>query len=219
MNKPTQSEGGNGWSQSVPEEVQSPLIASTIDRAANLVLLDDKVSSAEQKQVASDRHAQFSEDVHEYLREYIRNADQKATFFFAALTALLAFLNTQNVPARWLKDVRLWSLVDGLGFISMSGLAVGAAILLWVVLPRLKGSRRGLIFFRAIAEYESSSEYAADVLNNSGDEIVRRKLLHCHDLSNICTSKYRTLMVGFWVGAVGVVTALLFLLLAKSGPA
>jgi hypothetical protein len=203
----------------MPTEVQSPLTISPKDQTASLVLVEDKASAGEKKQATSDRHAKFSEDVHDYLREYIRNADQKATFFFAAFTALLAFLNTQNVTARWLKDVRLWSLVDGLGFLSMSGLALGAAILLSVVLPRFKGSRRGLIFFRAIAEYESSAEYAADVLTYTGDEIVRRKLLHCHDLSNICTAKYRTLIVGFWVGAVGVVTALLFLLLAKSGSA
>jgi hypothetical protein len=202
----------------MPADVQTPLTASPTDRAASSVLAEDKVSAGEQKHTVSDRHAKFSEDVHNYLREYIRNADQKATFFFAVLTALLAFLNTQNVPARWLKDVRLWTFVDGLGFISMTGLALGAVILLWVVLPRLKGSRRGLIFFHAIAEYESSTEYATDVLTNSGDEIVRRKLQHCHDLSNVCTAKYRVLIIGFWVGAVGVATALLFLLLAKSGP-
>jgi hypothetical protein len=100
----------------------------------------------------------------------------------------------------------------------MLGLAISAAILLWVVFPRTKGSRRGLLFFSAIAEYESSAKYADDVLLRSGDEVVRVKLVHCHELSKVCRAKYLALRVGFWVGAVGVATSLLYLRLAKSGP-
>jgi hypothetical protein len=68
--------------------------------------------------------------------------------------------------------------------VSMIGLAVGAGILLSVIFPRLKGSRRGILFFNAIAEYDSS------------------KLQHCYDLSKVCSAKYRI-----------AATALLFLLL------
>lgn len=98
----------------------------------------------------------------------------------------------------------------------MLGLALGAAILLWAIFPRLKGSRRGLLFFQAIAEYENSTEYAGDVLNQTVEEIVRTKLLHCHELSRICKAKYLMLRLGFYVGAAGVALALLYLLLAKS---
>lgn len=134
------------------------------------------------------------------------------------MTAILAFLNTQNVPSRWLKDVRQWSFVDALGFVSMLGLAVGAGILLAVVFPRLKGSRRGILFFNAIAEYGNSAEYVEDVLVHSGDYLVRTKLQHCYDLSKVCRAKYRMLRIGFWVGSIGAATTLLFLVLAKSTP-
>jgi hypothetical protein len=189
----------------------------TVGADAPLTLEKSPTGSPPTTVVAAD-HAKFSHEVHSYVREHIRNADQKATFFFAAYTAILAFLNSQNVPTRWLKDLRQWSFVDALGFVSMLGLAVGAGILLAVVFPRLKGSRQGIIFFRAIAEHEDSSKYAEGVLGCSADWLVRAKLEHCYDLSNICNAKYRMLRIGFWVGSTGTATALLFLLLAKSTP-
>jgi hypothetical protein len=131
---------------------------------------------------------------------------------------MLAFLNTQNVAARWLKDVRLWTATDGLGFVSMLGLGVAAAVLLAVVFPRLKGSRRGIIFFSAIAEYENSTEYADEVIRRSGEEAVRAKLQHAYDLSQICARKYKTLCFGFWIGSVGIGAALLYLLLTRMTP-
>ena len=165
---------------------------------------------------ALGRQAGFSEEVHNYIREHIRNADAKATFFFAALTAILAFLNTQNVPARWLKDVRTWSFVDALGFVSMFGIAAGAVILLGVVFPRLKGSARGILFFKAIAAHDNPSDYAEEVLARSEHDLVRSKLQHCYELSKVCSAKYRLLRIGFWVGSVGVAATILYLLLAKS---
>lgn len=195
-------------------ELQQPLVSQLAPPATH-AMEADKQPVAQRRGPLSETHAEFANDTHEYIRDFIRNADQKAAFFFAALTAILAFLNAQNVPARWLKDVRQWSFVDALGFVSMLGLAAGAAVLLSVVFPRLKGSRRGLLYFNAIAEYDSSSEYADDVIGRSPDGLVRTKLQHCYDLSQVCHAKYRTLRVGFWIGSVGTATALLFLVLSK----
>jgi hypothetical protein len=214
----TQSDGETGWSLPNPSEVQKPFAALTSLNAADIASGADKGTAAPPEPLPESSHSRFSDDAHEYVREHIRNADQKATFFFAALTAILAFLNTQNVPTRWLKDPRLWSLVDALGFVSMLGLATGAAILLSVVFPRLRGSRRGLLFFNAISEYDTSTDYANDVLTRSHDDLVRTKLQHCYELSKICSAKYRALRIGFWVGSVGSAAALLFLLFAKSSP-
>lgn len=214
MDQTPQSEFTTDSSLPKLDGIQRPLAAVALDRSSDLTSTVDKAPAMTPQPVAAS-HAKFSDDVHGYIRESIRNADQKATFFFAALTAILAFLNTQNVPARWMKSVAQWSFVDTLGFVSMLGLAAGAATLLAVVFPRLKGSRRGLLFFNAISEYDNSGEYANDVLACSGDDLVRKKLLHCHELSRICTAKYRVLRVGFWMGCVGVASSLLFLLLSK----
>jgi hypothetical protein len=98
----------------------------------------------------------------------------------------------------------------------MSGLAAGAVILLGVVFPRLKGSRRGILFFDAIAECNDPDEYLGDVLSCSDDDLVRTKLQHCYELSKICSTKYRMLRLGFWIGCVGLGSSLLYLLLAKN---
>jgi len=219
MEQPTQSERGAGLSLPASAEAQGPPPGLQPEHESDLGSAVDKVPAGAPQSVVGDCHSKFSDDAHSYIRECIRNADQKAAFFFAALTTILAFLNAQSVPTRWLKDVRLWSFVDALGFISMVGLAAGAAILLAVVFPRLKGSLRGLLFFNAVAEYDNSSEYANDVLGRVGDDLVRTKLQHCYELSRICSAKYRTLRIGFWVGSTGAAAALLFLLLAKSGSA
>jgi hypothetical protein len=214
----SQSVRGSGWPLPTPAEPQKPLAAPSSAVGADTASTASKVTSGPGEVVPDASHARFSDDAHDYLREQIRNADQKATFFFAALTAILAFLNAQNVPSRWLKNPRLWSLVDSLGFLSMFGLAAGAVVLLAVVFPRLKGSRRGLLFFNAISEYDSSSEYANDVLVRSCDHLVRTKLQHCYDLAKVCGAKYRMLRIGFWLGSVGTAAALLFLLFSKAAP-
>lgn len=225
MNEPSiertpQSERGTGWSEPTPPELQQPLALSATGQTVEAVPGGaDKLPTHTNNtsRVVADYHIKFADEAHNYVREYIRNADQKATFFFAALTAILAFLNTQHVPSRWLKNVAQWSFVDALGFISMLGLAVGAGVLLAVVFPRLKGSKRGILFFNAITEYESSTEYAEDVLARGTEVLVRAKLQHCYDLSKVCSDKYRMLRIGFWVGSIGTATALLFLLLANGG--
>jgi hypothetical protein len=214
----SQSDYGAGSSLPTPAEVQRPLALPAPGGGADVASTADKLTTSRPESSPDPGHGRFADEVHGYVREHIRNADQKATFFFAALTAILAFLNTQNVPTRWLKDPMLWSLVDILGFVSMLGVAAGAAILLAVVFPRLKGSRQGLLYFNAISEYPSAAGYANDVLASPHGNLVRAKLQHCYELSKVCSAKYRALRIGFWVGSIGSAAALLFLLFAKSHP-
>jgi hypothetical protein len=162
----------------------------------------------------SDAHSRFADDTHSYIREYIRNADQKATFFFAATTAIIAYLHQRGVAAHWLKNIQQWSAIDLIAFLAMFGLAIGAALFLFVVFPRMRGSKRGLIFFSAIAEHETATEYADEVMNRSSLELARAKLQHGYDLSKVCRTKYALLLVGFWASAVGAIATLLYLLFA-----
>ena len=95
----------------------------------------------------------------------------------------------------------------------MVGLAASACVFLAVVFPRLKGSRRGILFFNAIAEHKLSNEYTDDVFHRTLVELSRIKLNHAYDLSKVCRSKYKILRLGFWLGSTGTVAALLFLFL------
>jgi hypothetical protein len=218
--EPSQSErgstGSTGLSITTPPELDRPLVPKLeIEPKPSPAGQDEKGPAGPSSAPPAD-YAKFAEEVHNYIREYIRNADQKATAFFAAATAMLAFLNTQNVASHWIKDVRQWTFTDFLGFLSMFGLGIAAAVFLAVVFPRLKGSRRGILFFFAIAEHDSSTEYADEVIRRSGDDLLRAKLQHDYDLSQICARKYRTLRVGFWIGSVGICAALLYLFLTRA---
>lgn len=156
-----------------------------------------------------------AEELHQYVREYIRNADQKAAFFFAGCTAMLAYLHAQETSARWLKPLATWQFFDMLAFVGMAGLALGAAGCLTVVFPRLGGSKRGIIYFGAIVEHDSSSEYAAEVLRTPPVDVARLKLQHVYDLAKVCRSKYRALVASFTAGAIGAGTAILYLLIGS----
>src|ERR1700692_1339153 len=51
---------------------------------------------------ARGARTRFFDGNHKYIRDNIRLADQKATFFFTGATALLAFLYKNDVSSRWL---------------------------------------------------------------------------------------------------------------------
>ncbi len=156
----------------------------------------------------------FAEETHQYVREYIRQADQKAAFFFAGSTALIAFLYNAKLVHRWVKPPTQWSFVDMVSLAATIGLTVCALACLATVFPRLQGSKRGHVFFGAIAEFDSRKDYASDVLQKDVSELMEAKLCHVHDLSGICGRKFYVLKVGQWAGAVGVFATVLLLLMA-----
>jgi hypothetical protein len=160
----------------------------------------------------SDAHTKFSEFIHQYIREYIRAADQKATFFFAGSTALLAFLYRNNLSARWMKPIMQWNLLDVVSFVAMMALAVGALTAVFVVIPRTPGSRRGFIFWEAIAEYATAREYSDEVSSLSAATMSQVTAEHCFDLARVCRRKYKVLRCALWICAVGLAaTSLVFL--------
>jgi len=101
-----------------------------------------------------------------------------------------------------------------LSFLATIGLFVSALSCLATVFPRLKGSKRGHVFFGAVAEFESRKEYATDVLRQDVVALIDSKLCHVHDLALVCGRKYAVLKIGQWSGAVGVVAMVVLLLLA-----
>lgn len=218
MDEANQSKQGTKTSIGTPPELQRPLREAAMSEPQPEIKSGlEKHSPSptpEPRVLPNDYQTKFAEEIHNYIREYIRNADQKATFFFAAATALLAFLHSQHGTARWLKHVQQWSVVDGLAFVSMCSLAASASILLTVVFPRLNGSRRGFLFFAAIAEHNSAQDFSEEILRRSTADLTSIKLHHSFDLSKICVAKYRVLVLGFRIGGVGAITALLYLLLA-----
>ncbi|MFC4761595.1 Pycsar system effector family protein [Dyella koreensis] len=153
----------------------------------------------------------FASESHEYIREYIRNADQKAIFYFSVCSALLAFEHTQNWSQRWTKLPSEWSALDLVTCAAMIGLALAAACFLYVVIPRLGGSPRGLIFFKSVAAYANAEEYVSDVVKRSEADLASEKLRHCHELAKVASSKYTALAAGLRVGGVAILCSLVLL--------
>ena len=87
----------------------------------------------------SEASSLTSQDGFENLRESVRNADQKAMYFLAALIAMLGFLITHSAPTGWFKEVGRWSLPDFLALLSILGLAVAVSMMLVVLYPSFRG--------------------------------------------------------------------------------
>lgn len=151
----------------------------------------------------------FAAESHEYVREYIRNADQKAIFYFSVCSALLAFEHTQNWGYRWMKSPSVWTAADLVTFVAMITLALAASLFLWTVLPRLGGSPRGVIFFKAIVGFNNVDDYVADVVRRPETDLATEKLRHCFELAKVASRKYDVLNAGLLCGAVGILCSLL----------
>lgn len=155
----------------------------------------------------------FAEETHLYVRDYIRQADQKATFLFAGSGTLLAYLNSISVAQSWISNPKTWGLLDVLSFFATSGLMLGAACCAFIITPRLSGSKRGLVFFSAIQEYESPTEYAIELNSKKPIELCEAKLKHIHELSKVCHVKFKYLSLAFRISIFGTFCALLVLII------
>jgi hypothetical protein len=162
-----------------------------------------------------DKRLLFAEQTHQYIREYIRLADQKAAFFVTASTALLAFLYRADLSSRWLKPILEWNILDMATFLAMMALALSILLSFSVVIPRTPGSRRGYLFWEAIAEYDTNRQYADDLSTLSVATLLQIKAEHCHDLARVCRRKYAALRASLWIGTVGLTASLLVFLFAR----
>lgn len=189
---------------------------STVSMPSTPSGIGHQPGEGEANQKTEEARAKFAEETHQYIREYIRLADQKATFYFAGTTALLAFLYKANLMHLWLKAPTQWVFADVLSFFASAGLVVSALACIFVVKPNTKGSMRGIIFFRAIVQFQSGTDYSNEVMGKRVRELTEAKLCHAYDLSKVCASKYGMLNIVVIAGAVGVAAALALLFLSPS---
>jgi len=194
------------------EVITEALVAPTVSTSESPRAELAKVAESS---TPSDEHFKFADTTHDYVREYIRNADQKASFFFAAATAGLGYLLAKHVVRGWV-DAATFTVADYASMIAVAGLTAAAALFLSVVFPRLRSSSPGLIFFNEIAAHSSALNYSKSALATSSAELARSKLRHLHDLAKVCRRKYELLRLGFWTGAVGGLAALMYLALRAS---
>ena len=164
-------------------------------------------------QGADSASLHFARDVHAYLQDQIRLADQKATFFFAGGTALLAFLYNSEVLMYLKASPMEWNLVDIVGLVATISMIVSVFAAMIVVVPRTSGSRRGFIFWGAIPEFHSAEKYANESSSLSDRQVTQEFAMHSFELANVCLQKYKWLRISVISGLIGVASSLILLLL------
>lgn len=202
----------------VPNEVQAAAIprpestpSESEERAPSSAIKADRDQHTANQAVDSVS-SRFAHDVHVYLQDLIRLADQKATFFFAGGTALLAFLYNSEVLMDLNGSPMEWNLVDIIGFVATFSMIVSVFAAMLVVVPKTRGSRRGFIFWGAIPEFLSAEKYANELSSLDEKQVAREFATHSFELANICVQKYKRLQVSVISGLIGVIALLILLL-------
>jgi hypothetical protein len=156
------------------------------------------------------------EFVHQYLRDFIVLADQKAGVIFTVASALVGYLFSQKVTGP-LHNPSTLTVAGVLGLGGALCLVASAVCALLVVIPRLRtGVESGVVFWEEIGQFPTAAAYAGKVAGltagDAGDALSR----HCYALAGICQKKYRMLTRSLWAGGLGFVMAIAHLLMAQT---
>lgn len=155
----------------------------------------------------SKEHGQFAYFVHQYLRDFIKFADQKAAFVMAIASAILAFLIKQGAHKSLLIPIRNRSFSEWAALFSCLLIALAGFLALLVVLPRLGGKGTGIIYWKGILQSRNSVEYATRVRTTHDDRLIGHVFDHCYELAGIANRKYEILKWAIWIGAIGCLAA------------
>ena len=197
-----------------PEDLVRESRATFVTRGSDRLSPEAIASVTDRSSLPDERAAEsFGFHIHKYVTEFIRLADQKAAFVFALSTGLLCYGFTTSLHRMWLKVFQTWSALDLLCFISMLMLALGLLFSCWVIVPSLRKSHRGFVFFGSISEYESASVYASDILGASPAQLCRAVAQHTYDISKVCAFKYWKLSLALWCSFAGVIAFVAVLLM------
>lgn len=157
-------------------------------------------------------HWKFAVETHKYVREFIANADTKAQHYIVFASAFLIWMNPKDSLKFWAIPAKEWRLIDFLQIVSILSMSVCILAALSALLPRLKGSKKGIVFFDSVSENEVANDYLGDVLKKNEQEIVIEELRHIYELSKICSGKFQSLKISVWSGAIGLIFGIAILL-------
>lgn len=158
----------------------------------------------------------FARDAHDHLSNSIQLADQKAGYLFATVTAVLAYLHSTNVTHRCLTAIKSgqWGFAETLILIAIAGLVVGAIGSMVVVVPRMRGSAKGIVASWAVASFETPQEYVDTVLLSEANLLARAKLEHIWSLAQINRRKYQIITVTMRCSFAGLLASITYLIIS-----
>lgn len=140
-----------------------------------------------------------------YLRQYIQQADTKASWLFAACSASLVWFSSQkqyvgNNPIETLCDINIFFLI------SLMFLAIACGFSFNVIRPRLlNNNKKGILYFSNVSKYQTSKDYIDAVDSNNDREIYEERLTAQYYMSKICYQKYFSLTWGSYMAIIGFV--------------
>lgn len=158
-----------------------------------------------------DNLESYAKHLHTYIREYISLADRKAAFIFTIGAALLTYLYESGVAVSWLKSPTKWAFSEFIVFLAISGLSLSCLLAVSVVYPRLAGSKRGMVYWASVAEFETATEFSDAAQQMVGISLTKEILRHGYELAHVCKKKYRMLNWALRIGAVGAVATIIYL--------
>lgn len=202
----------------VPQEfLQSPDITKVNPTPPPRTVPAVQESSSRQKEDSesnSEATRGFCEFTHEYLRQYIELADQKAAFLFAIVSAISAYVLTSKFspfvkPFQWSTPVE-WLQLSGKTSVILFVISAVSCIL--VVLPRLwRNPKPGLIFWEEIVAVESVEKYAEMACNQTDQSASCEIVNHAYALAGVCKRKYFYLKVAMYLAFLGFILLALYL--------
>jgi hypothetical protein len=90
-------------------------------------------------------------------------------------------------------------------------LILGAIFAFLTILPRFQGSVKGIVYWKAIAGFESAKDYSQKIMSAGDFHIMEAKLEHCYELPTICSRKYRFISCAIWLASIGLSATILYL--------
>lgn len=155
----------------------------------------------------SGEQKEFASLVHQYTRDFIKFADQKAAFIFAVASATLAYLVKQGAHKSLMIRIADRGFSEWAAFFSCLLVGLAGLLSLLVVLPRLRGKADGLIYWKGIAKLGGASSYVSRVRQLRDGELTDAVLEHCYEMAEIADRKYDLLKWAMWFGAFGAIAA------------
>ncbi len=181
------------------------------ERPCSTGVKDEGLASVKKPEVTLEPLTHFVNHLHQYIMETIIFSDHKAGFLFAAVATVLAYMHSHGGTRRLMADPSTWGAAEVLAFLGIICLIFSGIATILVVAPRFTGALRGFVYWKAIACYSSSREYADDVLTRDIMVLLRAKLENCYDLAHISDRKYRMLAFAMWCGSAGLVISAVYL--------
>lgn len=167
---------------------------------------------ADHSQPVQESPHEFATFVHEYTRELIQFADQKAAALLTLSGAMLGILDSKKYVLPISDAFSVHWLVGLIQVTTCISLCVSVTSSLLTVLPRVGKSPDGVIYFKSVAAHKSRQAYSISVTSKRADELVLEVLHHNHSLAKICSQKYLFLTIASYSGAVGLALGLLLLI-------